>query len=106
MLADRRLALGVTDQAMATLRQLLAYKAAWYGTDLVTADRFYPSSKTCSSCGYLHDLGRGDTHWTCPACGTSHDRDHNAAVNLARWPAPEPTTSRLTGASSRSLDRR
>ncbi|HEY4410239.1 MAG TPA: RNA-guided endonuclease TnpB family protein [Acidimicrobiia bacterium] len=87
MLADRRLALGTADQAMGTLRRLLTYKAAWYGTDLVIADRFYPSTKTCSSCGHVHDgLGRGDTHWTCPRCGTSHDRDHNAAVNLARWP--------------------
>ncbi|HVW34461.1 MAG TPA: RNA-guided endonuclease TnpB family protein [Acidimicrobiia bacterium] len=89
MLADRRLALGATDQAMGSLRRLLTYKAVWYGTDLVVADRFYPSSKTCSTagCGHVHAaLGRGDTHWTCPACGTRHDRDHNAAVNLARWP--------------------
>ena len=95
MLADRRLALGAADQAMATLRQLLAYKAAWYGTDLVVADRFYPSSKTCSTpgCGHVHcGLGRGETRWICPTCGTGHDRDHNAAVNLARWPARKQTT--------------
>ena len=90
MLADRRLALGAADQAMATLRRLLIYKATWYGTDLVAADRFYPSSKTCSTpgCGHVHaELGRGESHWTCPRCDTGHDRDHNAAVNLARWPA-------------------
>jgi len=94
MLADRRLALGAADQAMATFRQLLTYKAAWYGTDLVTVDRFYPSSKTCSTpgCGHVHAaLGRGETHWRCPACGIRHDRDHNAAVNLARWPARNQT---------------
>lgn len=88
MLTDRRLALGASDQAMATLRRLVTYKAAWYGTDLVTADRWYPSSKTCSACGHVHaGLGRGEARWTCPGCGAEHDRDHNAAVNLARWPA-------------------
>lgn len=87
MLADRRLALGASDQAIATLRRLLTYKAAWYGTDLVVADRWYPSSKTCSACGAVHTgLGRGEARWTCPACRAVHDRDHNAAVNLARWP--------------------
>jgi putative transposase len=88
MLSDRRLALGAADQAMATLRRLVTYKAVWYGTDLVVANRWYPSSKTCSACGHVHSgLGRGDTRWACPACGATHDRDHNAAVNLARWPA-------------------
>ena len=88
MIANRHLALGAADQAMGTLRQLLSYKAVWYGTDLVVAHRFYPSSKTCSGCGCVHgSLGRGERHWTCPGCGSSHDRDHNAAVNLARWPA-------------------
>ena len=90
MFADRRLALGTTDQAMGTLRRLVTYKAAWYGTDVVVADRWYPSSKACSTlgCGHVnHSLGRGETRWTCPRCRTSHDQDHNAAVNLARWPA-------------------
>ena len=88
MLAERRLALGAAYQAMATLRRLLNYKAAWYSTDLVVADRWYPSSKTCStpSCGHINDtLGRGEIRWTCRRCATGHDRDHNAAVNLARW---------------------
>jgi putative transposase len=88
MLADRRLALGAGDSAMATLRRLLTYKADWYGTDLVVANRWYPSSKTCSTCGHIHaGLGRAEARWTCPVCGCLHDRDHNAAVNLARWPA-------------------
>jgi putative transposase len=88
MTADRRLALGASDQAMATLRRFVTYKAAWYGTNLAVAVRWYPSSKTCSACGHVHTgLVRGDTRWRCPACGTDHDRDHNAAVNLARWPA-------------------
>lgn len=88
MLADRRLALGAADQAFGTLRRLVTYKAAWYGTDVVVADRWFPSSKTCSACGHLHRcLGRGESHWACPACGADHDRDHNAAVNLACWPA-------------------
>ena len=90
ILADRCVAFGAADQALATLRQMLTYKASWYGSALVVADRFYPSSKTCSirSCGQIHaSLGRGEVRWKCPGCGTEHDRDHNAAVNLARWSA-------------------
>jgi len=108
MLADRRIALGVGDSAMGTLRRLLTYKAAWYGTDLVVADRFYASSKTCSmpACGHIHaGLGRGEARWACPACGATHDRDHNAAVNLARWPARNQTKP-PDWARSQSLDRR
>jgi putative transposase len=106
MFADRRLALGAADSAMATLRRLLTYKAAWYGTDLVVADRFYPSSKTCSGCGYVHcGLGRGEPRWACPACGADHDRDHNAAVNLARWPDTSNKQPPDRG-TPRPLDRR
>jgi putative transposase len=50
---------------------------------IVVADRWYPSSKTCSDCGYIHtSLTLSDREWTCDGCGVIHDRDHNAAINL------------------------
>ncbi len=89
MLANRRLARRLADVALAELRRQLTYKARWYGCRLHEADRWYPSSKICSACGHKHgDLDLSDVTWTCPnpACRIVHDRDHNAAVNLARWP--------------------
>ncbi|MEF3193612.1 MAG: transposase, partial [Halothiobacillaceae bacterium] len=60
-------------------------KAKRYGTQLVIADRWYPSSRLCSVCGWKNDaLSWRDREWTCSECGTHHDRDHNAALNLKR----------------------
>ena len=57
--------------------------AARYGRRVITVDRWYPSSKTCSACGYrLADLSLKTRTWQCPSCGTRHDRDHNAAKNI------------------------
>ncbi|HEU4913316.1 MAG TPA: RNA-guided endonuclease TnpB family protein, partial [Actinomycetes bacterium] len=88
MLANRSLARHVSDAAFGELRRQLAYKAAWYGTDLVVADRWYPSSKTCSGCGSVKaDLPLGVRVYRCDGpggCGLVLDRDVNAAVNLAR----------------------
>jgi putative transposase len=83
MLGNRRLARSIADMAWYEARRQFNYKAAWRGGRVVVADRWYPSSKTCSCCGYrLATLELGLRKWTCPACGTVHDRDHNAAVNL------------------------
>ena len=61
----------------------LEYKAAWYGRTLVKIDRWYPSSKTCSACGFvLETLDLDEREWTCPRCGSHHDRDINAARNI------------------------
>ena len=50
---------------------------------VVKVDRYYPSSKTCNVCGWKNDsLSLSDRNWTCPQCGTEHDRDVNAAVNI------------------------
>ena len=55
----------------------------WYGRDLIEVDRFYPSSKTCSCCGYKKsDLTLNDRTFKCPMCGVSIDRDYNAAINI------------------------
>ena len=87
MLQLRSLAKTVSDAGMGTFGVQLAYKAAWYGLDLVDADRWYPSSKTCSGCGHVKDtLGLGERTYECHVCGLKIDRDRNASINLARWP--------------------
>lgn len=64
------------------IRQL-TYKCKWYGKDLITIDRWFSSSKTCHVCGYKkNDLQLKDRSWICPICGTYHDRDINAAINI------------------------
>jgi putative transposase len=66
-----------------TFREMLGYKAARYGRHLIVIDRWYPSSKGCSACGYvLAELSLGTRAWPCPSCGTRHDRDVNAATNI------------------------
>ena len=97
MLANRRLARVVSDAGFGEFRRQLTYKAAWYGTRLVIADRWYPSSKTCSGCGTVKaDLTLSERVYDCPACGLVLDRDVNAAVNLARYAPPPPTPPTVT----------
>ena len=61
----------------------LNYKAEWYGKTIIVVDRFYPSSKICSLCGTInHKLTLKYRLWTCQQCGSYHDRDINASVNL------------------------
>ena len=83
MLANRRLARAIADIGFHELRRQLEYKAAWRDGRIVVADRWYPSSKLCSCCGYrLETLDLGVRKWRCPSCSTLHDRDVNAAINL------------------------
>jgi putative transposase len=85
MVRNRRLARAISDTGMAELRRQLAYKARWYGCDLVTADRLFPSSKTCSACGWVKaKLTLAERTFCCEACGLRVDRDLNAARNLAK----------------------
>jgi putative transposase len=79
---SRRRAL--SDAAMGEIRRQLRYKCPWYGSTLIEADRFFPSSKTCHDCGHVQSIGWSE-HWTCEECNSSHQRDDNAAINLARW---------------------
>jgi putative transposase len=82
---NHRLARALTDSGMGQLRRLLTYKTRWYGSELVIADSFYPSSKTCSTCGWVKaKLSLGERTFKCEACGISLDRDINAARNLAK----------------------
>jgi len=83
MVRNRRLAKSVSDAAMGEVAFQLEYKAALAGCTLTRADRWFPSSKTCSSCGNVLDsLELSTREWECPACSTQHDRDINAAINL------------------------
>ena len=76
------------DAAAGELRRQLTCKTGWYGSELWIADRWYPSSKTCSACGHVNAaLTLSDRTWECPACAAVHDRDENAGINLARLPA-------------------
>ena len=72
------------DANLGEFRQRMEYKCVWYNSTLVVADRWFPSSKTCSACGHAQDIGKA-RRWECDECGTSHDRDDNAAINLARY---------------------
>jgi putative transposase len=83
MLRNRYLSRAIADMGFYELRRQLEYKAAWRCGQVVVVDRWFPSSKLCSGCGYRLDaLGLDVRHWTCPGCGVSHDRDVNAATNL------------------------
>lgn len=85
MKRDRHLARHVSDAGWGIVLAQLNYKTAWAGSILESADRFYPSSKTCSDCGAVRaKLGRSERVFTCGACGFSLDRDENAGRNLAR----------------------
>lgn len=84
MIQHPRLARHIADAGWGEIRRMLEYKCAWYGRTLVTVDRWFPSSKTCSACGHkLEKLALSVRGWTCPDCGVVHDRDHNAAINIA-----------------------
>ncbi|HEX5493910.1 MAG TPA: RNA-guided endonuclease TnpB family protein, partial [Mycobacteriales bacterium] len=83
MVRNRSLAKAISRCGWAEFRSMLEYKAERAGRQFVVVDRWYPSSKTCSDCGHLlASLSLGTRHWTCPGCGTRHDRDHNAAKNI------------------------
>jgi len=83
MVRNRSLSKAISRTGWGEFRTLLAYKAHRDGRHLAVVDRWYPSSKTCSACGnLLAALSLGTRHWTCPGCGTRHDRDINAAKNI------------------------
>ncbi len=84
MVRNRRLARAISGLGMAELRRQIEYKAADAGVRVVIADRWYPSSKTCSACGAVRaKLTLAERQFICESCGTQLDRDRNAALNLA-----------------------
>src|ERR1039457_4556001 len=93
------------DAAPGELRRQLAYKTQWYGSALVVADRWYPSSKTCSACGAgKTKLALAERTYHCEQCGLIIDRDYNASINLAALAARTGTAS--GAGTSRSEERR
>jgi putative transposase len=83
MIRNHHLAQAIIDVGFFEFRKQLVYKGQWYGCEVILADRFFPSSKVCHICGYKYDeLSLKDREWSCPICGTRHDRDLNAACNL------------------------
>src|SRR6266568_3791924 len=83
MLKNHKIAQAVSDSNFGEIRRQLEYKVAWQGTHVVTIDRFYPSSKTCSGCGYVKpELSLRERVYVCEACGLTIARDLNAAINL------------------------
>ena len=70
------------DAAMGETKRQLIYKGLWHHCQVMLADRYYPSSKTCLACGVVNAKLKRERHWRCGSCGTRHDRNLNAAVNL------------------------
>jgi putative transposase len=83
LLQNEHLAKAIADVGWGEILRQLEYKANWYGRTLLHIDRWYPSSKTCSNCGWvLEALDLDERGWTCQECETHHDRDTNAARNI------------------------
>ncbi|WP_031458772.1 RNA-guided endonuclease InsQ/TnpB family protein [Chloroflexus sp. MS-G] len=100
MLANERLARAIADVGFGVFRSQVEYKAKRYGTHLIIADRWYPSSRLCFKCGWKNEaLTLSDREWVCAQCGERHDRDLNAARNLKRLatetalPVASPTSN-------------
>ena len=86
MQRNHHLAQAVGDASFGMFLTLLEYKCSWYGVNLIKIDRFAPSSKTCGKCGHVYKgLNLSERSWTCPECGTHHDRDFNAACNIKEF---------------------
>jgi putative transposase len=114
MVQNHKLAQSISDASWGELVRQLEYKCEWYGRELIRIDRWFPSSKRCSSCGHIVEkMPLNVRDWVCPECGCHHDRDINAAINiLAAGQAvsvcgatvrPEESKSRKAGATKQKL---
>ena len=99
MMKNHKLAKSVSDVSFAKFNEILEYKARYNGVSIHRADRFYPSSKTCSHCGSIKSkLSLSQRVYVCDACGFTIDRDLNASINLAKLgqALPEVTPVEIT----------
>lgn len=85
LVKNHKLAQAISDVSWSEFRRQLTYKCAWAGKHLLVIGRFQPSTKLCSCCGVINrTLTLKDREWTCPGCGSKHDRDVNAAINIKK----------------------
>jgi len=104
MMGNRKLARAIADMSFYEFKRQLTYKADMAGTRIVVTDRWYPSSKTCSDCGHVvPTLPLSVRDWVCPACGSVHDRDRNAAINLKNIAASSAVTACGAGSADGGL---
>jgi hypothetical protein len=110
MAKNKRLAGAILDASPMEIRRQIEYKVAMRGGRVVIADRWFPSSRACSACGAIADkMPLNVREWTCPCCGTAHDRDANAAKNLEMlvvapaWGKPLPDDPVTTRGEIRAL---
>ncbi len=83
MVKNHKLARAISDANWGEIVRQLEYKAEWYGRQLIKIDRYFPSSKRCSNCGHVVEkLPLKIREWDCPECGSHHDRDINASLNI------------------------
>lgn len=94
MVRNKHLSFALTDAAFGSLLQYIRYKAEWHQRTVYSIDKWTPSSKRCSNCGYIYDHTNGSAlkpwslsirNWVCPQCSTHHDRDINAAINILHY---------------------
>ena len=85
MMSNHKLARSIQELSLNRFKNIMLYKANWYGRYVVEVDKWFPSSKLCNVCGYKNtELTLSDREWTCPICKTNHNRDLNAAINIKK----------------------
>lgn len=98
MVKNHSLAKSISDSGWGEFRRMCEYKAPWHGSGVEKTGRFFPSSKTCHVCGLVNEgLKLHHRFWTCAGCGSEHDRDHNAAINIELAPTAGVAGSNACG---------